>query len=169
MELTNHSKLFVISDTHFCHNNIIKYCNRPFVDADQMNEAIISNWNNVVSSDDVVLHLGDITAGAGKFKDEKSKEIVKRLNGNIIFIRGNHDEGIKSFKLIDNLMFHWNGVRIYCSHYPVYNFKNFGDFHLYGHVHQNSKDYKNSFNCSVENINYTPIRLQEIISKHYES
>ena len=94
MELNN-NRLFVISDTHFCHANIIKYCNRPFENADLMNKVLIENWNNVVNKDDVVLHLGDITAGAGKLKDQRTQEIISQLNGKKIFVRGNHDNGIR--------------------------------------------------------------------------
>ena len=52
-------EIYVIADTHFYHNNIIKYCNRPFEDVEKMNELIINKWNSVVSNEDIVLHLGD--------------------------------------------------------------------------------------------------------------
>lgn len=168
MEL-NSNKLFVISDTHFCHNNIIKYCNRPFKDADEMNEVLIDNWNKTVNKDDVVLHLGDITAGAGKQKDIKTQEILAKLNGRKLFVRGNHDNGIMCVEMLNAVSFFWNGIKIHCTHYPDYKFQHFGDFHLHGHIHQNIINLKNSFNCSVENIKYTPVRLSEIIENHYES
>lgn len=168
MEL-NSNKLFVISDTHFCHNNIIKYCNRPFKDADEMNQVLIDNWNKTVNKDDVILHLGDITAGAGKQKDLKTQEILLKLNGRKLFIRGNHDNGISCVQMLDAMSFFWHGIKIHCTHVPDYKFQPFGDFHLHGHIHQNTINLDNSFNCSVENINYTPVRLSEIIEKHYDS
>ena len=54
---------WLISDTHFDHANIIKYCNRPFKDVDEMNNTIWQNWNSVVDADDIVYHLGDFALG----------------------------------------------------------------------------------------------------------
>jgi calcineurin-like phosphoesterase family protein len=166
MQLQNNNKLFLISDTHFYHTNIIKYCNRPFADANEMNERLIDNWNSVVDKNDTVLHLGDVTAGVGNLKNKKSVEIMERLNGNKIFLRGNHDSSIVSLHMLDSLTFEWKGIKIYCSHIPNPKFQKFGTFHLHGHIHNNTIDVKNAFNCSVENINYTPIRLSEVIEKH---
>ena len=52
--------IYFISDTHFNHNNIIKYCNRPFKSINEMNQTIINNWNKTVKADDEIYHLGDL-------------------------------------------------------------------------------------------------------------
>lgn len=57
------SKVFFISDTHFYHGNIIRFCNRPFKSVEMMNETIISNWNNTVGQDGIVFHLGNFCLG----------------------------------------------------------------------------------------------------------
>ena len=81
------SKVYVISDTHFGHANIIKYCDRPFNDADQMDSMLIKNWNEIITPDDIVWHLGDF---ALKNK-EKTINYFRRLNGRKMLVLGNHD------------------------------------------------------------------------------
>lgn len=78
---------YFIADTHFNHENIIKYCNRPFKDSKEMNEYIVNKWNSIVRKDDIVYHLGDVGFGS----TDELKELVGRLNGTKILIRGNHD------------------------------------------------------------------------------
>lgn len=75
--------IYFIPDTHFCHSNIIKYCDRPFKDVKEMNETIINNWNNIVTNEDIVYHLGDFCLST----DDEIKNIFNRLNGTIILIR----------------------------------------------------------------------------------
>ena len=50
--------IYLTSDQHFNHKNIIKYCDRPFANTDYMNTEIIRNYNNIVKDDDIVYHLG---------------------------------------------------------------------------------------------------------------
>ena len=75
------------SDTHFGHENIIKFSGRPFANVKEMNEALLDYWNQTVKPEDTVYHLGDVAMG--HFDD--SWEYVKKLNGNIILVLGNHD------------------------------------------------------------------------------
>jgi calcineurin-like phosphoesterase family protein len=84
----NYKNIFVTSDTHFAHYNIIKYCNRPFSDLIEMHECLIKNWNDIVSPDDLVFHLGDFQMPSDFYILNK---IVTRLNGDKILIKGNHD------------------------------------------------------------------------------
>lgn len=78
---------FYISDTHFDHKNIIAFDDRPFQTVEEMNSALIVNWNKAVSSSDVVYILGDFHWGKAK----EWPEILEQLNGQKELIRGNHD------------------------------------------------------------------------------
>lgn len=88
--------IYFIADTHFNYRNIIEYCNRPFKDTNEMNEYIIQKWNSVVKENDIVYHLGDVGFGT----TEMLKELVSRLNGTKILLRGNHDfkRGVNGWK-----------------------------------------------------------------------
>lgn len=79
--------IWFTSDTHFGHKNIITYCNRPFDSVDEMNEVMVDRWNDTVSPDDQVFHLGDVAMG----KIDQSIHHVSRLNGYKYLIPGNHD------------------------------------------------------------------------------
>lgn len=80
------SSVWVTSDTHFWHANIIHYCGRPFKEVTEMNEILIKNWNETVAPNEVVYHLGDFALAA-----RAVETIVPRLNGRINLILGNHD------------------------------------------------------------------------------
>ena len=78
------SGFFVISDCHFYHPNIIKYCNRPFLDnsgnpdIETMNMVLFENWNKMVKPDDTIFYLGDFTMGQNK--EETAKILDENLN-----------------------------------------------------------------------------------------
>lgn len=79
-------KTWLTSDPHFWHSNVIKYCNRPFATSEEMNEALVRNWNAVVAPEDLVYVLGDFALAA-----RAVETILPRLNGRKILILGNHD------------------------------------------------------------------------------
>lgn len=84
-------KIYVTSDLHFGHKNIIKFENRPYKDVEEMTEGLINNWNSVVTANDLVYILGDFSF-MGK---RKTEEVLKRLRGKKILIKGNHDYYVK--------------------------------------------------------------------------
>ena len=93
-----HDKVWFTSDLHFWHKNICKYCNRPYENIEEMNQAIIDNWNSVVKDDDTVFLLGDM----GFCGYEKLKPLMEQLKGYIILIQGNHDPDKIVRKLLDD-------------------------------------------------------------------
>lgn len=77
---------YLTSDNHFWHANVIKYCNRPYYSVEEMNEAMIYNWNSVVKPEDTIYCLGDFS-----FAGRSVELYSSRLNGNKILVPGNHD------------------------------------------------------------------------------
>ena len=163
-------KHWFTSDTHFGHTNIIKYCNRPFENIDQMNKKIIDNWNNCVQEDDIVYHLGDFCfksdSNSGKGQNVKSKEWLSQLKGNIIIIKGNHDKNNSTKTIIHNMTLVFGGFKINLVHNPEH-FSHSHDFNLVGHVHNNFKYSFNKdklcINVGVDVWDFKPITLEQII------
>ena len=165
--------IYFISDTHFHHSNIIKYCNRPFKDINEMHETIISNWNSIITKDDIVYHLGDFCLS----NDDEIKSIFNRLNGNKILIRGNHAR--KSVKFYENIGFEvlthapivLDEYKSMLSHVPLPDVKiKDGNINLHGHIHNKkiSDDYPKNYsenrhiNLSVDSTDFKPVSLGEI-------
>lgn len=157
-------KYFIISDTHFGHANIIKYCNRPFADVEQMDKALIKNWNSVVSNSDMVIHLGDVGLGNKQYV----KNILSQLNGRKILIKGNHDNWSDEFykeagfEYVSRYPIIWNNFFM-LSHAPLQLSETTPYFNYYGHVHNDEKyrDAATSKCVCVERIGYTPLSLFE--------
>lgn len=168
------SEIWVISDTHFQHDNIIKFCNRPFVGAGQMDEHMIERWNSVVKPGDKVYHLGDVYFGSWYFADK----ILGRLNGKKRLIVGNHDD-LKS-KVLHNHFQKISMWRIFkefgllLTHVPVHpdNISSIGKkndgtpYHeltnVHGHIHNNPSP-EGRYKCvCVEQIDYTPVNIEEL-------
>lgn len=169
-------KVFIISDTHFGHENIIRYCNRPFSSVEEMDRVMIENWNRVVGKDDLVLHLGDFCFYRRK---TKVSELVGKLNGRKLLIMGNHDNHSEQFyrdcgfHTVSRFPILWDSFYL-LSHAPLKlsettplllnTYGLFPYLHFYGHVHNDSKyiDTLTSKCVSVERIGYTPMFLMEM-------
>lgn len=136
-------KFYFTSDTHFGHENIIKYCKRPFKDVDEHDDTLIKNWNDVVPEDGIVFHLGDVAFG----NPNRVNEILSQLNGTIYLIIGNHDwrrivsEHAWRFKDMTQQLNMKIGKRhIILNHYPMLAFSGAwrgedATYQLFGHVH----------------------------------
>lgn len=138
--------IYVTSDLHFGHKNIIKYENRPFNSVEEMNEAYIKKWNGTVNNKDTVYILGDFSW----LKPADTMKILKKLNGKKILITGNHDcnflKNSFDFSLFEEIIPYKEitiDKKIICMcHYPIadWNGKEHGSIHLYGHVHSMQND-----------------------------
>lgn len=158
-----------ISDTHFKHANIIKYCNRPFKDTTEMDEILILNWNRLVKPEDKVYHLGDVACGYGG-DDKVLGQLLARLNGHKRLVVGNHDN-LKSVALQTYFekMEMWYGRKEWgftCTHVPyMLQHLRDGAFNVHGHVHNNSLNNPFYFNVSVEVNEYSPVSIDTILAQ----
>lgn len=149
MKIQSPNKVYFVSDTHFGHENVIKYSKRPFESLHLMNKTLTENWNAVVQPTDDVFHLGDF---AMKMNSKDIANVVRRLNGRIHLIMGNHDKVIKKdlqlqkmFASIQDVLeisvkdddAHGGWQPIFMSHYPhiSWNRSHYGSWHLHGHCH----------------------------------
>jgi len=158
---------FFTADTHFGHANIIKYCNRPFKNINEMDETLIENWNSKISKHDNVYHLGDFA-----FREpETVLKYIDRLNGNIFLIKGNHDRINHQIKdkfvwVRDMSEIKVNGINITLCHFAmkVWNKSHHGAWHLYGHSHGTLPDDINSLSIDVgvDANNFMPLNFEDI-------
>ena len=171
----NKIMIYFTADTHFGHDNIIRYCKRPFTSVDDMDETIINNWNSVVTDNDTIYILGDFLFRANRLDLVYNK--LKVLNGNKILIKGNHEKQALNIQAKYNFFnkvsyyeeIRYNDVKICMFHYPIeeWNNKHHGSIHLHGHTHGNSPIVKNRFDVGVDVNNFSPISIEEIL-KRYE-
>lgn len=142
---------FITSDLHFWHKNILRFNpdTRPFTDPAHMTQALIDQWNQFATSGGNGYHLGDFSFGSL----QQTHDILDQLKGNIIFIRGNHDQILEKAlkargqmsKLHDYMELKFNGNKVCLFHYPqvVWNRSHHGSIQLHGHCH-GSLNYMNT-------------------------
>lgn len=183
-------KIFFTADTHFGHENIINYCDRPFDDAVQMDGTMRRSWNEKVPEDGLIFHLGDFAMKIGA-----AKAMQPRLNGSMIMLKGNHDKtefvrrvnstvvndlGITLENLVPEIIDLYVedsdigavGMRMALCHYPMgsWNYKFHGSVQLFGHVHTvpgvtnyyTTQD--KQLDIGVDNNNFAPVSYAEVLN-----
>jgi calcineurin-like phosphoesterase family protein len=171
-------RTFFTSDTHFDDEFAIPYFHRPFQSVDEMNAVMVERWNRVVSTDDIVYHLGDFTLGDLSL----FSKWANRLNGTIRILPGNCDSfWIKDFvpnrrlqilaPLVSvefpELEVAGKPQMIVLCHYSmqVWERSNHGSWHLFGHTHGRLKGAGLSFDVGVDCADFTPLSLEAVASK----
>ena len=170
--------IFLISDNHFNHWNINKYCNRGFNSLAEMNTTMIKKWNNIVRQKDIVIIVGDLVFTKGD--SNEIKNIIKVLNGRKILVKGNHDRKSNLFYLTNGIdficeKFEWNfnNKKILFIHNPhlidPIEFVKY-KYIIHGHQHNavpfiQKKQKCICVNVSTEHINYTPLNLITLLNK----
>lgn len=169
--------IYFTSDCHFNHKNILAYEpeSRPFASIEEMNEAIIANWNGVVTNEDEVWVLGDFFMG----QTTAIESILDRLNGKIHLVRGNHDQKnrmkiyeARGIDIHDIAYLPYKGRYFILCHFPNESAEfvrmvvedNSEVVWLYGHVHGKApKGYVNgTYHVGADTNNLTPISIQQI-------
>jgi len=168
--------IYFTSDLHLGHANVIRFCGRPFADADEMNAALIANWNAKVTNADRVYIIGDLMF---RFAGDP-ETVLRQLRGKKHLILGNHD---KSWTRRADLSRHFESVEHYAiialgegsvtlCHYPMMSFGS--KWHVHGHIHNNKpepywsllKTMDNALNASVEVNNYEPVTFKELLENN---
>lgn len=172
-------RIWVTSDTHFCHANILTFTRtdgrplRPFAHVREMDECLIANWNDVVQPADHVYHLGDVTMLRGAAR-QQVEPILSRLHGHKRLLLGNHDlnevewyarwfKKIMSYRVFDHTLL---------SHIPIHA-ESMGRFrgNLHGHTHANlvmaSPHHPDPryVNACVEQTHYAPVLLDALLAR----
>ena len=138
-------KTYVTSDLHFGHTNIMKFCPvsraRFNNDVEYMNEQMIKEWNEIVNPGDIVYILGDVAF----LPAAKAVSILKRLNGDLILIEGNHDRKLLKDPAFRNcfmevhqyLHLTYDKTFVTMFHYPIAEWDQMhrGSVHFHGHLH----------------------------------
>ena len=166
--------VFLVSDTHFGHAGVCKFTRddgvtklRPWTDPEEMDEAMVEMWNETVKPTDKVYHLGDVVI------NRKALGIMRRLNGDKVLIRGNHDIFRDS-----EYREHFRELRAYhvmngmiLSHIPIHT-ESLGRFgvNIHGHLHANRvmKDdvVDPRYHCvCVEQTDFRPILFEDVIKR----
>jgi len=164
---SNPEDIYLISDLHLGHANIIRYCSRPFLasDVQEMDHVLIKNWNYTISPVNRVFYLGDLRYG----KDALSAlQYRKKLKGQITFIEGNHDTSE-----LDTVLSHkleYRGIRFLLVHDPA-DAGEFDGWVIHGHHHNNDLRHypfinfeQRRVNVSAEVVGYIPVNLNHICS-----
>lgn len=172
--MSSNFKTFFTSDLHFFHEDVIKFCNRPFGSVEHMNDTLIKNWNSVVGDHDHVWFLGDFSFG----KVEETSNVLDQLKGIKHLIVGNHDRKGRAQDLFNK---HWNkyfvdthdyyrlkvdDYKLVLCHFPFASWER-GYINLHGHLHSLA-GYSNKwmqYDVGVDANNYTPILLEDAVTR----
>ncbi|WP_024587580.1 metallophosphoesterase [Aliihoeflea sp. 2WW] len=168
------TRKFYVSDTHFGHEAILGFCNRPFSSVKEMDEFMVDRWNSVVRDTDIVYHLGDFSFGC----PERAVAIHRRLKGRKYLILGNHDLRRGDSVLPHILRMEWErppvltastsdgGNRLFLSHYGhrTWPGQNRGSYHFYGHSHASIPHLGLSRDVGVDcaDVAFTPRTFHEL-------
>jgi calcineurin-like phosphoesterase family protein len=165
-------KVYLLADSHFHHERIIEYCNRP----PDYEKRIKNHWKNLITDKDIVIHLGDVIFGS----KQQLTNILKKLPGTKILVKGNHDKHSDTWYLDAGFSFVCKAIRmknVLLTHKPALLHIGETTMNIHGHFHNIPKKNwepksverltKYHFLLISENIDYVPILLEDAINKKF--
>lgn len=170
--------IWFTSDTHFGHENVLGFCDRPWDTIQAMNDQLIDNINRLVAPDDTLYHLGDYSF---KMTSADAADLRKRINcKDIHLIPGNHDKDWTqpavswAFKVEKPIcVLKVEKMKLVLSHYPMADWQGmaYGSIHLHGHIHTDGMKYNElnrmqglyRYDVGVDANGYQPVSLEEIV------
>ena len=174
--------MFFTSDTHFGHENILKYCKRPFKNIQEHDEELIRRWNETVPEDGIVFHLGDVAFDT----NQRIKEVLEQLHGKIYLIIGNHDwrritdqHKWRFEEMTQQMSIKVGDTQIILNHYPLLCFAGAwkglnATWQLFGHVHSGPYSdvgidhqrlvnlFTTQYDVGVDNNDFRPVSFKEV-------
>jgi calcineurin-like phosphoesterase family protein len=165
--------IFFTSDTHFQHEKVIRFSKRPFASVDEMNDALVRNWQAVVADEDVVYHLGDVT---WKWNPE-TRDLLARLPGVKHLLVGNHDHrhtrnapiwaSVQPYAELKVSQADGSQRLIVLCHYPfaVWRDSHRGSVNLHGHAHGTFPASPQQMDVGVDCTGYAPIALPDVLAR----
>lgn len=173
------NKIWFVGDTHFGHDQPFIWESRGFASVQEHDTKIIENWNSIIAPDDEVYHLGDVMLG----DNEHGLECLKKLNGHIHIIRGNHDSDtrVELYKTCDNVVeivyateLKYKKYYFFLSHYPTIT-ANYDDdkpwakhlMNIHAHTHQENPLTDGAlyrYCVSLDATDNKPVEIEHIIS-----
>ncbi len=192
---TQLENIFVTADHHFGHENIIGFCNRPFQTVYEMDMTLIENWNKIVKPTDTVIHLGDFTLGNWKVAEGYFKRLNGNIK--VLGNSWHHDKRWLSKDYYGPIQLEYLDTKVNVEiippmvvleipemgaseyplaitlcHYPLaeWDRKHHGAWHLHGHSHAKYNPDRGEFilDVGVDNMNYYPISLGNVLGIMYE-
>lgn len=156
---------FFTADTHFGHQKLLGYEERPFADLETMHAELIRRWNSVVQPTDTIFHLGDVML----MDYRKARPFLDQCNGIKILVRGNHDRKPDCFRLgfhavLEEAQMHVPGLGLcVLSHIPLVELPHGVEANLHGHMHSRDLESKRHLCVSVERTDYYPVSAARIV------
>lgn len=177
--------VFFTSDLHLGHGNVIRHCNRPFADLEEMDKVLIDNWNRRMKKNDTVYIIGDIV-----WDQKKVASYLEQLSGKKVLIAGNHDTTwtkkaeIQPYfeTIVPYFEVHLNAHPITMCHYPMLEWRSSREsshrkigYHIHGHIHNRVSDSYlplfrqfNALNAGVDINGFVPVTFDELLKNNDE-